>query len=79
MSHESDVAEVDILDCLKCLFLPILSDALEEGLSQALEDNRVVAGQVLKEPLANFEYLFGVLEALHPSFRLAAEIEDIAE
>lgn len=79
MAHEGDIAEIDVLDCLECLFLSILSDALQEGFSQALEDDGVITGQVLEKSLANFEYLFGVLEALDPSFGLGAEIEDITE
>lgn len=79
MAHEGDVAEVDILHCLECLLLPILPYALQESLAQTLEDDGVITGQVLEESLANFEYLFGILEALHPSLRLAAEIEDVAE
>ena len=79
MPHKVDIAEVYVLDRLKSLLLLVLPHSLNERLAQTLKDNRVVARQVLKEPLADLEHLLIEIRGLHPSFGLAAEVEDVPQ
>jgi hypothetical protein len=79
MLHQCDITKIDVFDGLEGLLLLIRPNTMQEGLSNALEYNGIIARQVLQESFTYLQYLFVKASAPHPPLRLAAEVENITQ
>lgn len=81
MLHQIYVAEVSVLDGFEAESRVFSFNGLEVSPAQAPEDDGIVTGQVLQEPLASLENFIGkvLVVLIGIVFGPSPEVEDIPE